>query len=216
MNINEEKDDYKFDSNEFKFDFGDDIKTDINQNDIMNLELSIARNIFKDKFDFQKCLKCQTILFRNKTQMIKQQMYTECPLCSNYKRKDIYKFCWMCNRQWIGTKKAQYCQSQQCTLSYMKQNIEILSKCPTKSIGGYRCPNTRACPKCSQLIMHWEACKHMRCTRCQTSFCFICLKPMLNGRWQCGSYSSRCPDGTHKRQTLEHMVLPNRVTVELF
>lgn len=223
-NSDEEKDDIKFDPNEFKVDIGDDIKASeeesfISHNDIMNFELLVARNIFKDKFDFQKCSQCKSILFRKKTKLSSVQLYCECPLCTNKKKKIIYNFCWMCSRKWQGTyKQNPYCQSLECTSSYIKQNLQILMKCPRKKIGPHNgVPNTRACPTCSQLISHHSQCKHMRCIYCNTNFCFICLKLMLpGGNWQCLGPYDRCPTGVHKRQGLNCLPQPNRITVELY
>ena len=77
--------------------------------------------------------------------------------------------------------------------------VQMLHSCPNKDVVGVSTPSIRACPFCGALVQHIEACKHMNCPACSKEFCFICLKKR-EGRWQCGSYDSKCtpaPRQTH-------------------
>ena len=55
--------------------------------------------------------------------------------------------------------------------------IELLAKCLVKTVDhSLDCPRLRACPSCGNVIEHESACRRVECNRCQTQFCFICLR----------------------------------------
>ena len=110
-----------------------------------------------------------------------------CPNC-----KYNNKFCWKCRNFWKDELSEIYCGNNECD-NFEREYYAILSKCETKTIGyDHNVPSIRSCVKCSQLIYHTEACKHMNCTKCKTNFCFVCLKPQINNEWQCGNSSTIC------------------------
>ena len=159
---------------EAKDDYNDFV---IKLNDIINLELLCARNTFKDLYDFQKCSECNTVIYRKKVKLSKLECYAKCPLCVDH------KFCWVCCHEWRNTNN-KYCENNECALSAIQQNLNILKTCDRKTIGRIQnIPNTRACINCSQLICHTEACKHMQCYYCKVRFCFSCLKPYDTGTY---------------------------------
>jgi len=99
-------------------------------------------------------------------------------------------WCWQCGGKWLRG-GFTVCGNRKCG-SY---NLNaMLMNCPTKksdSTYNVELPLFRACPKCATFIMHSDACKHMDCT-CGYSFCFVCLKPKVNGSYQCGSHRDQC------------------------
>lgn len=176
----------------------DDEKVFTHEN-IGKLELLASRNrlenhhINKKKLDLQKCYNCQTLYYKHpkikKNQ--NEKLKTRCILCKKY-------FCWNCGKRYITT--------HLCDGSFQKEIIKILQLCPTKTIGSVsNCPTIRACPNqdCGQMITHLTACKHIKCRSCSLSFCFVCMKPQINGNWQCGSHSTICR--VAPRQTLKSM-----------
>eukprot|EP01083_Nonionella_stella_P064253 167312_1 len=168
--------------------------------DYSKLELLLSRNIMEMRYDVQKCSQCKSLLYRNPKDH-NFDCRTECPLCTSS------VFCWGCSETWSD--------DHECDTSFRAATMEILSKCPFKSVGpASKCPSVRACPKCNQLIQHVSACKHMKCSFCKTNFCFICLKPQVNNSWKCGSYTDRCP--THKRQNYTLLPKLNQTTFSVF
>eukprot|EP00488_Nonionellina_sp_1-RS-2012_P001914 TRINITY_DN334_c0_g1_i1.p1 TRINITY_DN334_c0_g1~~TRINITY_DN334_c0_g1_i1.p1 ORF type:complete len:258 (-),score=71.12 TRINITY_DN334_c0_g1_i1:391-1164(-) len=164
------------------------------------LELLLSRNIVELNYDLQKCPDCTSLLYRNQRDN-NFECRTECPLCPSA------VFCWGCSEPWTD--------KHECDTSFRAATMEILSACPFKKIGpSKQCPSVRACPKCSQLITHVSACKHIQCTFCKTNFCFICLKPQKNSNWQCGGYSDSCP--THKRQNYSLLPKLNQTSFSVF
>ena len=102
-------------------------------------------------------------------------------------------FCWQCNKPWKSSNQEE-CGNYECGTN---QRLQLLQEAPLKSIGylsdSHKVPSLRACPKCSALIEHRDACKHIQCTRCKADFCFVCLNIKLsNGSWPCGSHVTAC------------------------
>eukprot|EP01083_Nonionella_stella_P065289 170941_1 len=153
------------------------------------LEVLLSRNVLlnNETYSVQKCIHCNVLLYRLKSRKMNETKFeTKCIICEK-------EFCWSCNEEWKS--------NHSCDASFRFQVVEILSKCELKTIGSQEnIPSVRACPKCSALIYHVDACKHMKCGECKTDFCFVCLLPKNNDNWQCGSHSDPCPNGVHQRQ----------------
>jgi len=154
---------------------------------IMKLELLSSYNTFKRYYSNAKCPTCINHIYRH-CDDDKNRRLSHCPYC-----KYNNSFCWKCHEKWKDSTSQIYCGNDECA-NFEMEYYEIISKCETKTIGHvHNIPTIRACPQCSQLIYHTEACKHMNCSRCKTNFCFVCLKPELDGDWQCGNSSTICP-----------------------
>ena len=65
--------------------------------------------------------------------------------------------------------------------------VQMLQRCPDKTIYGVTTPSTRACVHCGALVQHTEACKQMKCPACSGEFCFICLRKKDSGGYKCGN-----------------------------
>ncbi len=85
-----------------------------------------------------------------------------------------------------------------------KATVELLAACPSKTIDRVSdCPILRACPNCGSVIEHESACRRVDCSRCKTTFCFICL--MIRSP-SCSDYYS-CQGNCHtapRQTTLIH------------
>jgi len=113
-------------------------------------------------------------------------------------------FCWGCGVEWE--------EGHVCDSSFKQDMCNILAMADKKTIGEQEnIPSIRCCPHCQMLITHTQACKHMDCRNCKKAFCFVCLKPRLDSGWQCGSYSSRCPDGVAPVQGMD--ALPDAIVI---
>jgi hypothetical protein len=154
---------------------------------VIKLELNYARNVLINEYDIQQCPKCSTIIYREKCNLSEMKCKTLCPICE-------HMFCWSCAGKWCDDQSLYYCGHVNCAISFIQQTIGMLQNCPTKEIGDIsNVPETRACPKCSMLITHDTACKHMNCFGCKTDFCFVCMKMKdESGSWQCGGYDDAC------------------------
>ena len=174
-----------------------DIKDNDDDIDFRKLELLSARNrLESNALNVQKCYNCKTLHFKHSAHKATVRnmsgykiLKTKCVCCKSI-------FCWNCGKK--------YKKGHACDGSFILQIMTILETCALKTIGSVaNVPSIRACPNksCRQLITHVTACKHMRCGACKLNFCFVCLRPTVNGMWQCGNSSDRCP--VAERQTLE-------------
>jgi len=149
--------------------------------------------------DVQQCGTCGTYSQRDFSKTWYDNIHRAvCYTCSKRARHTV-EFCWYCAQQWTsGNSKS--CGNASC--QGPKPCLQILASCNTKTIGHVSgVPDTRACPRCGVLIYHKADCKHMDCTVCACSFCFVCLKMKdAQGNWQCGEYDDPCP--VAKRQTV--------------
>lgn len=142
---------------------------------LLALGVRTARNTLNGQCRVKACPHCQHTLYRQRHDADSQSDSAQCPMCST-------KFSWS---ESSGFEREVYA---------------ILAECGTKTIGCVQgVPSIRACPDCSQLIGHTDACKHMQCPRCRLDFCFVCLKKKKNGEWQCGSHRAIC--AVAERQT---------------
>ncbi|XP_019633738.1 PREDICTED: uncharacterized protein DDB_G0292642-like [Branchiostoma belcheri] len=147
-------------------------------------ETKISDNYLRKGMGIQECPKCHSLCER----INKKHKRVVCPLCSASDGVEFH-FCWHCLHQWVGG-GIEKCGNVSC--GGEDPRLKILRDCKKKTIVGVaNCPAVRACLKCGMLIEHEKACKHMACV-CGQKFCFICLKPDLNGHYQCGSYDSPC------------------------
>lgn len=112
-----------------------------------------------------------------------------CPRCK------YGDFCAKCLKKWKGTTN-QLCGNADCQIygDYLKMSpwdkkFDLKDNGKDISIMG---PRHRICPNCSTLIAHDTGCKHMTCTGCNKSFCWICLSIKGNEGWKCGSFSNYC------------------------
>lgn len=71
-----------------------------------------------------------------------------------------YAFCTECMGEY---------HSGNCAELYINNNNEFWSN---KWIKG----NTKACPKCKVLVFKDGGCSHLKCTRCEYEFCWLCLR----------------------------------------
>ena len=122
-------------------------------------------------------------------------------ICPHCKYGD---FCFYCLGKWTGGK---VCGNEECTFlatfienAEMNCKFELFNKIKNKKIE-YITPQYRACPHCSCIIEHREACKHMQCKSCSRSFCWVCLSVKdQQGNWPCGKYNEYCGKVAQKQK----------------
>ena len=144
-------------------------------------ENNFSAIFLSEKLEAKACPCCNSIIMKPQDVKINR---VSCSVCS--KSNKGYDFCWICLKKW-----SLECENNLCASTEDLQ--EILKNCKKITIGvATNVPEYRACPKCTTLISHIKACKHMKCTKCQQEFCFVCLSLKKNNQWQCGTYSDLC------------------------
>eukprot|EP01083_Nonionella_stella_P098269 276288_1 len=184
--------------------------------ELVQLEILLSRNKMQKECDIQKCPGCRTLYFKNNSSCglkdiktasdIRKEFKTHCIRCDAWDNA----FCFCCGAQWT--------YNHICDSSFKSELVRILNKAETKTIGDVnKVPSIRCCPNCAQLITHTDACKHMNCVACDTEFCFVCLKPMVDGEWQCGSSGDVCPIAPRQSlKTLPSTLIINKKAFKLF
>ncbi|KAL6063017.1 DNA-dependent ATPase protein rad54 [Balamuthia mandrillaris] len=67
--------------------------------------------------------------------------------------------------------------------------------------------NTKHCPRCNASIQKNGGCNHMKCTKCQYDFCWVCSNPFTGSHYGCSSTSSRRERASEQLdQALNHNV----------
>jgi len=193
---------------------GHDGKENSEDFDCSKLEALSARNKLQSDsigINVQKCCKCDTVHFKHEDPVKSvcgrddyKKLKTQCVMCDSH-------FCWNCGQEFKGD---HICDSDKMTV--FEETVTILRECSGKTIGPMDdVPSIRACPNpdCGQLITHWEECKHMKCEKCWTEFCFVCMLPKVDDSWQCGDYDDECDIAP--RQTLQHVFDESNVEITL-
>ena len=150
-------------------------------------ETKIIENYENKAAGVQKCPGCMIYCERKNTKINR----VRCTICSKTKKRP-FEFCWSCMGEWRGSGNI-LCGNSQC--DGVDTRITTLFKCGTKCMGfsGQKCLIIRSCPNCEMLIEHKRACKHMDCSSCTHSFCFVCLQGKgSNGKWECSEVQGRC------------------------
>jgi len=195
---------------------GHDGKENVEDFDCSKLEALSARNKLQSQMDgnginVQKCCKCNTVHYKHEDEVKSvcgrddyKKLKTQCVLCSA-------DFCWNCGQEFDGD---HICDSDK--IKIFEETVTILQQCCEKTIGPVDdVPSIRACPNpdCGQLITHWEECKHMKCEKCWTEFCFVCMLPKVDDSWQCGEYDDECD--VAPRQTLHDVFDESNAEISL-
>eukprot|EP01083_Nonionella_stella_P150235 478245_1 len=172
-------------------------------------------SICKKVFDFDLCAKVadlnddEYLYFLNEIEKRCSPETKPCPTCKRDcdRPESLKKFrvncascsggdwCFMCGGKWYGG-GFTVCGNSNCESADI--NIQLKECALKKTTYGtgekmVEVPEMRACPNCLAFIDHSDACKHMTCISCSHEFCFSCLKPKLNGKWQCPTYTIQCP-----------------------
>ena len=154
------------------------VKCGITKEELDILTKGMTGNCFRNSHldaDIVKCPGCRFHCER----IDKTTNVVRCDLCTRKSGKS-FDFCWQCSLPWT--------HGHQCQVS---KTSDILATCAEKIINNVKCPAICSCPKCWFLIEHKEACKHMKCPKCQQDFCIVCLQ-LKTTAWQYGSFNTPC------------------------
>jgi len=158
--------------------------------ELLNYSRRVTENSLKKQQRMtKKCPTCGTYGRRNFARLRNNVNRVVCDTCTRNMGREV-PFCWFCGNTWKGSGKG--CGNSKCEGA--EGDLRVLRNCKTKKIGEVDgCPDTRACPRCGQLINHIDKCKHMQCLSCKCDFCFVCLKTKdSSGNWQCGAAYAAC------------------------
>ena len=140
----------------------------------------LSMNVIRSDPNIIECPGCRSYSER----MHHSNTRVHCRICKRNGKQNA-DFCWDCLQPWGGTKK---CGNPECTTSI----LTIIRDASMTKVVDVSCPSIRLCPCCGVPIEHNIGCKQMTCKSCKKDFCFICLRPRIDGCWQCGSYNEKC------------------------
>ena len=157
--------------------------------ELLEYSQRVTDNSLKKQRKFKKCPTCGTYGERNFLRLRNNVNRVVCDTCTRNQGREV-PFCWICGNTYYGSGKG--CGNSRCEGT--EGDLKALRNCKMKQIGNVDgCPDTRACPRCGQLISHIDKCKHVRCS-CNCNFCFVCLKMQdSSGTWQCGDTCTVAP-----------------------
>ncbi len=154
--------------------------------EIHQLENGLSRNFCLSDPNILECPICTSFCERRDT----TNLCVQCIVCTKKKGKYCY-FCWECLGEWKNNLGADTCGNATCGDPVLLRQLATAPMITPLGLN-VQCPKIRACPNCGTLIDHTSGCKHMTCTNCNQSFCFVCLRMKSNGSSSCGSYSTPC------------------------
>lgn len=154
--------------------------------EFQQIEKRLSLNFCITSDDIKMCRKCNSFCSR----INKDNSCVTCKVCSK-NSSTSYQFCWYCLREWKNT-GSQNCGYEDC---HGKENLERLQN--TDKIIVQQNPKIeiyalRACPCCGEIMRCTDEKWKAQCVKCNTEFCFICLRPKSQGSWFCGSQKVDC------------------------
>ena len=153
------------------------------EDEVHLLEEGLSRNVIISDPDIAECPGCNSFCNR----MTKEKARVSCSFC--HKQGKNGYFCWHCKKPWANSATAEECGNPTCKAAGI---ISQILNAPLTEVVGVKCPSIRLCPSCGTGIEHTRGCKQMCCKMCNKEFCFICLRMKQAGKWQCGSYNTKC------------------------
>ena len=170
-----------------KSEWGLDVIAEYGQASSKEIELlseGLSMNVIRTDPKINFCPGCNSFCERKDT----TKPRVRCNMCVRQGNENV-EFCWNCLQPWTNNSSQTECSNAECDTSGILAQI---AKAPMTEVVGVKCPSNRLCPNCGIPIEHNTGCKQMICKPCQTEFCFICLRIKTGGRWQCGSYNTKC------------------------
>eukprot|EP01084_Bolivina_argentea_P047450 87436_1 len=139
---------------------------DMTDDEIIKYNVIKSNRMSKNKF--KQCPNCNIKTIKPKTV---NQFRVKCTNCNSY------DWCYACQQKWKGSGLI-LCENDNCNA--VSTVNKVLQECNMKKLSYVKdglIPEYRACPTCLQLMVHVDACKHMKCKGrdCKTEFCFLCL-----------------------------------------
>eukprot|EP01084_Bolivina_argentea_P273732 466362_1 len=172
----------------------DQFGSDISHNHYISL---IKRSLDTSRHTYVKPTTCLTIGCRTLINPLIKRRF-DCNRCGK-------RWCIRCKVPWHGNIDCDDFNKKNVSKEIGKEMIQYLQNCELKQIGDIQgVPSIRCCPKCFMPIYHVSNCKHVQCTQCNTSFCFVCMEIADESGWKCGSYDEQCP--------IAPIVIPNFVS----
>ncbi|ESO02612.1 hypothetical protein HELRODRAFT_161901 [Helobdella robusta] len=183
------------------------------ENETKSYEKKMTENRLNNSPNFVQCPRCQIWIDKKCIPICNK---VTCPNCSSgsgsrrssSNQNEKFEFCRKCSTEWdlytdnddddvdrsgnnpssVKDNNNKVCLNPSCPTW---STLDVLENCETITINGEACPTFRACPNCETLIRHKGQCNHVNCSKCETGFCFVCLKVRQGKKWHC-DYSLRC------------------------
>ena len=89
-----------------------------------------------------------------------------------------FAYCFNCREAWHADTTCELYQA------WKIENGQVDSK-----FSNWAAQNAKPCPNCQVLINKDGGCNHMRCTRCKTDYCWLCLGNYRSSGHKCEQYS---------------------------
>ena len=157
------------------------------QEEFREIEKRLSLNYCSASDDINQCPKCKSYCSR----IHPDKACVVCKICSK-STGSTYQFCWFCLRQW-NNRGSDSCGHEDCRGREDLKRLQNTAKVIVQREPRVEIYALRACPCCGEIMECRDRRKYRaQCAKCQTEFCFICLRPKSQGSWFCDSSRANC------------------------
>ena len=158
----------------------------VSQEEFKQLEERINQNFCLNSEDIKKCSRCKSFCSR----INGDNPRVVCTVCSK-ELKTTYHFCWHCLRKW-EIPGIDSCGHDDCKDEEKLQQLKNSGKVVIQSDPRMEMYQLRACPYCGEIAHCTNESWRVQCSKCETRFCFVCLRAESQGSWFCGTNKVNC------------------------
>lgn len=159
----------------------------VSDQEFKHIEERLSKNFCIKDDGIKQCARCKSFCSR----INEDNPRVICHVCTKSLNRS-YHFCWHCLQEWnrnSGTKSCGYeeCKDEEKLRQLKDSEMVTIQEVP--EITMYR---LRACPRCGEIIRCKNTAWRTKCRKCNTEFCFNCLRAESQGSWFCDSKKVVC------------------------
>lgn len=152
------------------------------------LEERLGKNFCTSNDGIKVCMRCKSYCSR----IDDDNPRVICHICSK-NLQSSYHFCWYCLREWNRNSGVESCGYEDCKDKEKLRQLKDSAMVIIREFPRLEMYKLRACPQCGEIIScaNTEVLR-TQCRKCNTEFCFNCLRAESQGSYFCDTNKVNC------------------------
>lgn len=152
----------------------------VTEEEFQLLEERLGKNFCTSDDSIKTCARCRSYCSRENN----DNPRVVCLICSRSLQRS-YHFCWHCLREWNRNSGVESCGYEDCRDEEKLRRLKDSPMVIIREMPRLEMYKLRACPHCGEIISCTGAVLKTLCTKCNTEFCFNCLRMEFQGSLPC-------------------------------